>query len=272
MDTSITHLRFINDHCNKTSIYLDKKTINKIQVFCLGLLERLSNSSNAIAILLEQIQVNPSLEYACGIILRSSLLDALIVFNLYQKMTENEDGLRTYTEKEQILNKFCESIFSDGLENTIRYLKEAKNLNLLTQGILQESYVNLVKGKEFLFEPYNNLGSEPIVKEKKPFSPTSLFKNIAISPKLKELSKIYDSYLFFSKYDHFGIIYYEVRKYEFVNKLRLIRQSIEILMLSHAILHLILRSFSDNDSYLNDQSNIAAKYLSDNIPDSSPIY
>src|SRR5690606_5767433 len=133
MDTSFQHLNFIIDHCGKTSRYLDKKDLNGIQFFCIGLLERLSNSSLALSVLLKEINVNPSLEYACGIILRSTLLDALIVLNLYDIIIKNEANGKTDAESELIVKAFCETMLSDGLGNTLKYIKAAKDVDFITQ-------------------------------------------------------------------------------------------------------------------------------------------
>src|SRR5690606_22075959 len=107
---------------------------------------------------------NPSLEYACGIILRSTLLDALIVLNLYQILIDNEASTKTGAEKEQIVKDFCDTLLSDGLENTLKYIKAAKDVNIITQQQLSDTYKNFVAARQIFFEPYANDGSMPVVK------------------------------------------------------------------------------------------------------------
>jgi hypothetical protein len=265
MDISFQHLNFVIDHCSKTSNYLDAKRLNNIQFFCIGLLERLSNSSVALKKLLEEINAIPSLEYACGIILRSTLLDALIVLNLYNLIIENETSTKTEDEKEQIIKEFCETLLSDGLENTLKYIKVARDVNILTHNELANNYRNLVDKFQNFFEPFVNDEGVPVVKNKNWYSPTDLFKKIANNPKLKGISKIYDSYLFFSKYDHFGILYYEVRRQENITRLKLISNCIELFIYIQSLLHLVLRMYSNKDVFLDYQSEIAARYLSDKI-------
>lgn len=265
METSFQHLNFVIDHCGKTSQHLDKKDLNSIQFFCIGLLERLSSSSLALKVLLEKINGNPPLEYACGIILRSTLLDALIVLNLYNILMENEASKKTYAEKEQIVKEFCDTLLSDGLENTLKYIKAAKDVNIITQQQLADTYKNFVAARQIFFEPYANDGSMPVVKNKKYYNPTDLFKRIANNPELKELSKIYDSYLFFSKYDHFGILYYEVSRQKYTDQLERISKGIELFIMTQSILHFALRMYSGNDTFLNSQSDTAVQYLWDKI-------
>ena len=244
METSFQNLNFVIEHYGKTSQYLDNKDLNSIQFFCIGLLERLSSSSLALNTLLDKMNANPSLEYACGIILRSTLLDALIVLNLYNILIENEASTKTDADKEQIVKEFCDTMLSDGLENTLKYIKAAKDVNIINQQQLKDTYKNFVEGRQMFFEPYTNDGSIPVVKNKKYYSPTELFKRIANNPKLKELSKIYDSYLFFSKYDHFGILYYEVSRQQYIDQLDRICKGIDLFVGTNSILHLALRIYS----------------------------
>ena len=265
MDTSLQYLDFIISHTGKTSQYLDKKSLNSTQFFCIGLLERLTSSSLALKTLLHQINANPSLEFACGIILRSALLDTLIVLNLYNILIDNEASNKTEAEKEQIVKEFCDTMLSDGLENTLKYIKAAKDVNIITQQQLTDTFKNFTASHQIFFEQYANDGSIPVLKNKKYYSPTELFKKLANSPNLKELSKIYDSYLFFSKYDHFGILYYEVSRQKYLDQLERICKGIELFVGTQSILHLALRMYSGNDNFLNEQSNIAAQYLSDKI-------
>lgn len=267
MDTSLQYLDFVISHSNKTSLYLDKKNLNSIQFFCIGLLERLASSALALKILLEKINNNLSLEYACGIILRSTLLDTLIVFNLYNILIDNEASEKTKDEKEQIVKRFCDTILSDGLDNTLKYIKAARDVNTITQQQLEDTYRNFVLKHQNFFEPYSNDGSKPVLKNEKYYSPAELFKKIANSPHLKDLSKIYDSYLFFSKYDHFGILYYEVSRQKYIEQLNRISKGVELFIGTQSILHLTLRMYSNNDSFLNHQSEIAAQYLWDKILD-----
>lgn len=270
MDTSIQHLNFVISHSGQTSRHLDKKNLSSIQFFCIGLLERLSSSALALKTLLENIHSNPSLEYGCGIILRSALLDSLIVLNLYKIVIENEASAKTDAEKEQIVKEFCDSMLSDGLDNTLKYIKAAKDVNIISQQKLKDTFKKFVFNHQSFFEPYADDGTMPVVKNKKYYSPTELFKKIANTPSLKELSKIYDSYLFFSKYDHFGILYYEVSRQKFDDQLERISKGIELFIGTQSILHLVLRMHSGNDTFLNNQSTGAAQYLQEKILNSKP--
>lgn len=264
MQDIFEHLDFTIAHIEKTNQYLNGNQLNSIQFFSATLLERLSKTAKGLKVLLVDINSNQDLEFSCGIILRSSLLDILIVQNLYKILVENEESSLTEPEKEATVKEFCNQMLADGLENTVKYIKAAKDVNIITQQQLADTYKKFVKNYQKFFEPYANDGTVP--KPKYSFiSPDKLFKRLANTPKLKELSKIYDSYLFFSKYDHFGVLYYETSRQSYLEKLNRIRRGIELFIGTQAILHLALRMYSNNDAFLNEQSNIAAKYLDENI-------
>lgn len=265
MEKLFQYLNFLIAHCRRTIEYFDKKNLNSIQFSCICLLERLSNPSIALKTLLEKINSDQSLEYACGIIVRSTLLDTLIVLNFYNILIENESGTKAFDEKKQIAEEFCAKILSDGLDKTLNYINIAKDLNVITQQQLEEAYKNFVSGRENYFKPYANDGSRPVVKNKKYYSPTDLFRRIANNSKLKELSKIYDSYLFFSKYDHFSVLYYEVWRQDYIKKLERIHKAVELFILTQSILHLVLRLYSDKDEFMKNQSYESSKYLNDNF-------
>lgn len=266
MQDIFEHLDFTISHVEKTNQYLNGKQLNSIQFFSATLLERLAKASKGLKALLSVINNNQDFEFSCGIILRSSLLDILIVQNLYKILIENEESTKTEAEKEEIVKEFCDKMLADGLEKTVKYIKAARDVNIINQQQLTDTYKNFVNNYQKFFEPYANDGTVPKIKAKYAFvSPDKLFKYLANTPKLKELSKIYDSYLFFSKYDHFGVLYYETSRQSYLEKLNRIRRGVELFIGTQAILHLALRMHSSNDTFLNEQSRIAAQYLSDKI-------
>lgn len=261
MEETINHLEFIISHTGKTSKHLDNSELTSTQLFCFGLLERLQNASLALKILLQTISCNPSLEFSCGIILRSCLLDSLIALNLYKILLDNEKGSKSEEEKENNVKEFCEENLSDGLSATIKYISAAKDANIITQSQLKETFKNMANNYSTFFKPYPDDGSIPLLKYSKYYAPAELFKNLANSQELKELTKIYDEYLFFSKYDHFGILYYEVARQNFSEQMERIKKGIELFIGTQSILHFTLLKYSRDDTFLSNQSNIATEYL-----------
>lgn len=246
---------------------MNGKSLNSVQILSIALLERLCKTSKALRILLSNIDNDQDLEHSCGIILRSSLLDTLIAFNLYTKHINAEINSVTKVKDEEQINEFCDKALADGLVHTIKYIKAAKDSNIIDQQQLEQTYKNLTENYSTFFDSYPNDGTTPELKSKyKQFlSPEKLFKSLAQAPKFKELSKIYESYLFFSKYDHFGIQYYEVSRKPFSDKKNLIKQAIDFFVGIQVILHDLLDSYSNNDLFLKNQAMISGSYLSEKM-------
>ncbi len=101
---------------------------------------RLSKTAKAIKVLLSNINADNDLKFVCGIVLRSALLDVLIVQNLYKILIDNEEDTKTEAEKEEVVKECCDTMLADGLENTFKYIKAARNVNILNQQQLAETY------------------------------------------------------------------------------------------------------------------------------------
>lgn len=264
MQKTLDHLDFIAEHIYRTEKYLDKKEIDSIQFCCIGLLSRLRLCSTGLRSLLSNINSNPSLEFSCGIVLRSSILDSLIALNIYRLLLEAEKSQGTTEEKRSIVKEFCDEILSDGLKQTVKYVRTAYEMNIIDQQKMTDTFVNFTKSHQRFFHTYPGDGSLPIVKINKNHGPIDLFKTLANTPELQSLSKIYDTYQFFSKYDHFGILYFDVINYTYIEQLERISSAVEILVGTLSFLHLALRMYNEDD-FLIKQSNVAAEYLYNKI-------
>ena len=75
------------------------------------------------------------------------------------------------------------------------------------------------------------------VKYKSKINAKEIFRRIASNPTIKELAKIYDFYLFYSKYDHFSAMYFGSNKYE-SRKRSLFETCIEIFINHQAQIYL----------------------------------
>ncbi|UAY55762.1 hypothetical protein [Arachidicoccus terrestris] len=263
MVTSIKHLNFIIDHANSTMDYLDGKANIGLPFFCICMIERLSKGSKSMALLLQNIEKEPDLEFSCGIILRSLLLDALSVYNLFHIMAE-EGNYKDEAARLKAAEAFCDTMLSDGLEHTLKYVKMAKDVNTISREMLEQTYKNLVSRYNIFFASYANDGTKPVLRNANRYSPAELFTRIATTRRFKELSKIYDSYLLFSKYDHFGILYFEASRQPFGDKLHKIKEAIRMFITSFSMLHAILAKYL-KEEFLESQSNIASKYLFEKI-------
>ncbi len=120
MEKILKHLDFVIQQTNAIADSYDKKKLDDITMFCMCMLDRMNFASESIKILLERFHEKPQVDYGCGIIVRSLLLDYLIVLNafeVYGKNVENHEVL----QKE--LSKFCLMMLCDSVRHTLDYFK-----------------------------------------------------------------------------------------------------------------------------------------------------
>ena len=100
---TLNRLDFVIEETNKILEHFNRTKGTDTHLFCLIMIERLNYASIALRNLLKDIFSTPQLEYSCGIILRSVLLDYMIVLNAVIKISNSsiEDALHSD------LNLFC---------------------------------------------------------------------------------------------------------------------------------------------------------------------
>jgi hypothetical protein len=265
METINNHLDFLEKTSGDTCRYLYPKQLTSIQTFCLGLLERLSHTTLTIKTLFQEMGKELKHEFGAGILTRALLLDTLISMNLYKLIKDSEAAEKTEPEIEAIVKEFCETILSDGLEKTFSYFKSAKEFGFIDDQQLKNSYNNMAVIHKPFLNPHPGDGSKPDLKHKQFYAPTKLFQNLANTADLKKVATLYDTYLYFSKYDHFGILYYQVIREDHGNKLKIYLNAIESFIAAHALLHVVLAKYSANDEFLNSQADLTNKYLLEKV-------
>lgn len=255
------HLKFIISNSDEVTNYLYGKELSVTQTFCLGIIERLHHSSMTIKTLLEKVEQEPSHEYSIGIITRALLLDTLTGMNLFKIHCDSE----TLKDTEEVTNEkasiFCEINLSDGLAKTISYLSDAKKNGFIDDVQLSEAYKNTVATKSYFFEPYQNDGTIPVLRHKKYFSPRQLFETLAFDGNMKKTASIYDAYLYFSKYDHFGIMYYEIIRMDKVEKQKIYLEAFEGFVAHLTFLIIVLFKTLDTDDFFKKKAIHANEYF-----------
>jgi hypothetical protein len=265
METIKQHLDFLQKTSGETCSYLYPKELSSIQTFCLGLLERLSHTTLTLKTLFLEMEKELKHEFSAGILTRALLLDTLIDMNLFKLIKDAEAAGKPEAEIESLVKEFCETILSDGLEKTFAYLKSAKDFGFIDEQQLKNSYNNLAVVHKPFLNPHPGDGSKPDLKHKQFYAPTKLFQNLANTLDLKKVATLYDTYLYFSKYDHFGIMYYQVVREDHGKKLKIYLNAIEAFVAAQGLLHVVLAKYSANDDFLNSQAGLTNKYLLEKV-------
>jgi hypothetical protein len=236
LNYTITKTDELLSHFNNTSG-------NEIHFFCLHMLERLNFSSVGLSTIAKEILIKTQLEYSAGIILRTVLLDYMIVLNAQVIIVKN---LQTPIELHEKLKNFCSIMLSDCINHTINSIKKLR----IPQKDLKKIYTGIVQAYPDDFEQYNNDGSCPIVKEKKSFPNGKLFEDIFNSKEFRKYSDVYQAYLFYSKYDHFGKMYYDLLRHDFKNRFFKLNESVKVFPRKIMFVTLILIILYPNDKFL----------------------
>jgi len=269
MDKPHKHTDFFVNHISKTLNHFNDKEVNEIQLFIIGLLQRLKHTSTQLKITFRNIVTIPELEFSAGISVRALLFDTLIALNLYKILAEAENAGTSQKEIEEIAKKYCIQMLADGLTTTINYAELSKNVGFIDEAKLKVSYNNFAISYKDYLEDHLGDGSKPKVKFKKAPKTTELFIQLAMTTELKEISKIYDAYVFYSKYDHFGILYFDILKISLEDRFIHLKKSIRILVGHQVNLFSILNKFSNGDKFVEEQYKISENYLTQIMKSSS---
>jgi len=261
MNNPITDLDFFTQLIPKTLSYYNKKEIDSVQEFSLGLLDRLYKSNISLKLLLQNIDSTPELEFSAGIIVRAMILDILIGLSFYKLLKDNLSKGLSNEEFKNLVQEFCNKILADGLDNLAQSLKMAKDFGYINSHQLKAIYDNIsINHKRFLKLNLEN-GAIPESKYGRGDSPTTLFKKLASDSAMKKIAGIYDLYLFYSKYDHFGILYFETRNITIEEKKSRLFKAIGFFRNHCANLYDILERVSQKDKFIGSQLKIVEDYL-----------
>lgn len=261
MDKSHLHIEFFDNHIQQTLTYFNNKEVSEIQLFTIGLLQRLKHASTQLRFTLKNIIQFPELEFSAGIVIRALLLDTLIALNLFKLLNEGEEAGFSKSQLRESAKSYCNKMLADGLSTTISYAELSKSVGFIDEAKLKNSYNNFAISYKDYLEAHAGDGSKPKVKLPKAPTTKELFIKLATVNELKEISKIYDSYLYYSKYDHFGILYFDVLNTSLEKKFQQLKISIRILVGHLANLFGILERFSNEDKFIEEQFKISGNYL-----------
>jgi hypothetical protein len=207
-------LIFTNTVSDSLLDYFNGKDVNFIQEFCICAIHRLKQSAIALKVLISRAEENQSLEYACAILIRSVLSDGLHILNAIIICKDGNDE-----EFRKNLEVFCFSSLADSINHLIQNVRKstnAENKEQIYKGV-RDYYLRFL-------EPHGNAKGEPKVQERAcNVSNSELAKRIKKDKDLGKYSFVYEAFLYYSKYEHFGCIYHDFQANGFhaqINKIK----------------------------------------------------
>lgn len=197
MKNTLNDLDFIIKYGEACCKHLhEQMPLNRINTFSYGLIERLYLAAIGLKNLLSQIDKAPRVEYSVGIILRTTILDILTALNFHKALLgQGKPPAADTVAAEQFANE----ILADGLRLTMNYFEKAKNIGLITADELKANYSDLVNRFTGFFKAYTHDGSRPDLVFNTYYPPEKLFLNVYQHKEMKEISKLYDLYQFYSE-------------------------------------------------------------------------
>jgi hypothetical protein len=166
-------------------------------------LERFTYSLESIEILLANFKRKPNVETAIGLIIRASLLDFITITYL---SSYNGDIKPGNTKAQQEFDKEFDSLVSDQIHNTIKYLELMKKQKQVSKEDFELTIQNLYHTYNFLFNGLDLSNPSSTLKTESFKSTKKMFIRINNHPLTKKMSMVYDLYIYYSKYEHFGIM------------------------------------------------------------------
>ena len=261
---ALKHLNFFVTTLPAILNHYNEKEVNEVQQFSLGLLRRLEHGSISLKILLEQFQPIPEVDFSAGLIIRAIYLDMLISLNYYKVL---KDGLNNKLSEHDLKNKvdlYCKTVLADGLDQTSKYLEQAVSFGFKTAKELREVFNVFAKSYPTYFKDHPGDGSKPKSIFPKADSPTKLFKKLADDVEMRDISGIYDGYLYYSKYDHFGELYFDTHNSSNSEKLKMATKAIRLFTRHCAILYEALDRTTPNDEIVKEEYKKVVLYMTQN--------
>jgi hypothetical protein len=239
-------LDFIIVESDKATSYFSNIQKNNINLFALSMIDRLNFSSHSLKILIAAITENTKIEYSCGIIIRALLLDYMVLLNgIDILLKKNSD------ERIKELNGYCSSMLAGSMKHRINDIATLHGHS--PKKYLDKEYSNIVDMNPDFFKVYNKKGKPELKDELKERKNGDLFKTIK-NGVLNSYSNIYEEYLYYSKYDHFGQMFYEFTRSNSTERL----DKVNTLIVYHFpfILHyslFVLEAIYSSDDFIKEQ-------------------
>lgn len=262
---AIKNLEFIISNTDKTISQYRNAQTTTVPFFLLGLNERLNVTAKSLLHLVKRVESYPNLEYSCGLLLRTAYLDILTLLRGFDLHQSNIEANLPHAQLIQSMEDYCNGIFADGLDVTMNYLMDLRTVGRLSnQELIQRFTAYSIKHSRFI-NPYTGNGTaKPTLRYNKVPGGGKLFRILSNSSQMRNIAQIYDTYLFYSKYEHYSIESLEAIRQGYDNKIRMIDDAINFLALHNYIICSLMEQF-DNCDFTTLQQKEIGDYIIYNV-------
>jgi hypothetical protein len=218
----------------------------------------------SLRVLIKEMNEDLSMEFSAGLIVRTLLLDLLFALRGYDLYKQAEVAGKTYEATEVELIEYCNSVFADGIGFTFKTLKNLQVKGIHSEAELYKAYTNMAEKYSAFVESYKEDGIAPKLKFQKGPGVADLFYTIARQEPLKKLAGSYETYSFYSKYEHFSILSYDLMRRPEEDQVKTLANSIELLVL-HAFISFDTMNVFAPDDFLKEEIRITGDYIKHDI-------
>jgi hypothetical protein len=245
MKESLERLSFLNTHLSEFVKHFDKTKVKMpIGFFYLGLLERVNAGTVGLKQLIEVIDTKPEVELSAGLIARTLLLDFMIGLRGYDIL---EATGKSAAEKEQELIKYCNDTLADGVEYAGKDIKRLYEKGHHSQDEAEKFYSWLSEKFPAFVQPYRGDMIPPKSRFGKVATGSSLFDSISANPTIGRLAANYEKYSYYSKYEHFSAMSYEIMRVLKDEQIKTLANAITVLALHSYVCILMFSKFHTDD-------------------------
>lgn len=133
---------------------------------------------------------------------------------------------------------------------TLKYFEGIKNDDNSEK--IANVYSSMVNDNPEYFEPYNHDGTKPVLKKGKMMQGKKLYDELKDTPHLAKAATMYEPYLYYSQYDHFGSMFYMLSRLPNDAKLKMMSKAVNAFPRNLVFLNILLKSIYPAETFLAD--------------------
>jgi hypothetical protein len=151
------------------------------------------------------------------------------------------------------MNNLGLSILSDGFQKTIKFVQTQEEDKFISKEQLNDFCANIVQRYPLFFEEYSS-GSTPMVRQFGcQLSLSALYKSSKQQTTMDIALRVYDLYMFYSKYDHVSAFSLDFLRLPKEQKDERLCDSIKYLLMQSRMLHKLLNGSYENNDFISVQ-------------------
>jgi hypothetical protein len=260
MKKHVQHLDFIAATAYEIMQKYNHSSLDLVSHAYVELLSRSWAATKGLAKLVGDLDEEPELEFASGLVIRTMIVDFFISLRGGDILERGLDGTEDEATRRSQVEQYFLSVLGDGLKQAANHFARMESNGHISELKLHEVLDNLTKRYSHFLKPYSN-DKKVETNYPRPLKNDQLFEKISENDDLKNFARHFDTYHMYSKYEHFSIMSYDTFRRKQEDQIDTIKTMIEILTYHiHQIVRM-LRYYSTEDEFLKEQQTALDTYI-----------